>query len=477
MNHIFSGIYYLNNKKYEIFINKDTWKKEFFVIEGNSLQPAAGDDKTLLDLIFNAEYPLFSTAKKVLVSIGAGVLIAGTLITTLAYDNIVSLFNTTKLQENSFPKQEVTITIIKDEPKQTPKITESKIKSAFNKNINLTEEEKEFLINFFEEACNSNPYIDYDNVTKNIETFKIIYNPTADTDIEAADAYYDKKKNLAYIYEANSFEDVKTNILTHEGVHMLFTNLETGNTGLADNDKKIGVAINEGFTEQYNYEVGEKTNGSYKRERYIIKILAELVGANTIFEACSKNDNTLIINELAKILGTEDDAISLISTIDSVRSSSGLQAKLTEIKNNSTGKEKKKYEQYVEDNIKSTAENLKFIKSSLTNYYEAKYERNIENDLLLSGYLEFLVTEESEFIDNSRLTDIEKNYFHKPAIQSKPETTFIYGHKQAVENEGMHPVGVDENGELILKWTTALVFQTEEVLLESNRYTDIKKKH
>ncbi|MDD4036358.1 MAG: hypothetical protein PHS45_03445 [Bacilli bacterium] len=139
-------------------------------------------------------------------------------------------------------------------------------------------------------------------------------------------------------------ENLKDNrsTLSHEFLHLLPSYYDKKNkvfySGFSMISKyfSIGSGLNEGMTEFLNetllgYYGNDIFAYSYPTERACVKMLCEIIGTDKMVESYFNSDLEILVNELIKIDGTREDALKLITTIDSLHMACRYEDKKLEV--------------------------------------------------------------------------------------------------------------------------------------------------
>ena len=173
-----------------------------------------------------------------------------------------------KLDENSpiSNQEEINLTDINDIKIGT---TIEKLLSAISNNNNLTETEKEFIIqNFLGFFDDAKQYINEEEIVHILETLDIKYEYKENLKNETTAGDYDTVHNEITFYVGNNIEEV----INHSKIvpmHEAFHSLQSFGFG----------RIMEGMTEVYAEEYGEeKSTAYYPEEKLWAKLLLEVFG-------------------------------------------------------------------------------------------------------------------------------------------------------------------------------------------------------
>lgn len=466
-----AGTLILNGITYYIFLNEETWHRHYFKFEDKRLIPVIEEEKKVLDEIFDDKKPIYiesSTGlrENVIVFVG-GVFIYVYMV--IGSPCISALFNQkTSLQYFGFNPQIVTFVDKNVVSKFRPK-EENSFESVVRNNPNITEEEKQYLIEDLKLFYEQRPNIPIENLKRTIGSVRYVYEKEFNDPFLGG--YYNINTNTIHILEEN-----KNCVRSHENFHALFTNPYTGNTGLYDMQRKIGRYLNEGFNSLCDFEKTGGSVNSYNNPKYVIKILAEIIGSEIIQKAAEETNIDLVLDELTKITGTKHDAISLVSTLDTYgflfSKSKILEHEAYEYGISFEKKESKLSK--ASEAMNSANENLKKVKEQLTKYYEVKFNRSVEEDILVSSYLMLCTEDETEIKEinendcTKKLIRVDKSYFYKPVIIELPQAMFTYEYKKTI-----YTVSQKEIYDATMKQNVSastFMYKLTEILDEPNRY-------
>ena len=229
----------------------------------------------------------------------------------------------------------------------------SKISKAITSNNNLSKEEKVFMIanSFF--FLDNKEYIDLESLISRLETIRIEYTPLESN--EGVDGQYRRVENVICIYRSPSFETTNHVILAHEFMHAC------QDFGLTNYNSFLVETVNNITTSEY-YE----NDLSYLNYINYTRALMEILGGKPFKEFQCYPKEGLIVNELSKVIDSPTKAIKLLNDLDNYKS----------LTLNS--------DVYGNETVKLLKEE---IYNSIKDYYEAKYHRDMEDDLIMLYYL------------------------------------------------------------------------------------------
>lgn len=250
----------------------------------------------------------------------------------------------------------------KDNPySYSSSITVNNYEEILRNNPNLSEEEREVLIRIaspiIEEQSNfiNNDWIKYTNgqlriIDYNKKSFLEPNTRGSWHSVDSAIKMFIERKITDSDEQISEYEDV----LLHEALHSFCISCNS----------KEGHRLCEGMTELMKHEYNKGTyKHTYNDQIIISKILMEIVGREKMLKYYFAGDIKGLEEELSTIYGTIDDAKKFMALID-------MQTDLC--KNNS-------FNQIKEINEK--------IVDMLSKYYEGKYHKPMEKDILIQYYL------------------------------------------------------------------------------------------
>ena len=199
------------------------------------------------------------------------------------------------------------------------------------------------------------PHISTSAFEKNIKTLKIIETEKTSKEKiiellykEIIGAEYDSNKNYIIFYPeeyeklGEDKEKFICSAITHELLHMASSYKKglvriSGFSQTLANAYEIGFGINEGFTEYLNCKYfNQKAIPAYEQIQNITKIIAEIVGEDTMERLYFEGNLKGLVNELSKYQ-KEEQSLDLIYDIDNAHRESNPEKKqqlLATIKNN-----------------------------------------------------------------------------------------------------------------------------------------------
>lgn len=368
-----------------------------------------------------------------------------------------------KLDENSpiSNQEEINLTDINDIKIGT---TIEKLLSAISNNNDLTEKEKEFIIqNFFGFFDDTKQYMNEEEIVHILETLDIKYEYKENLKDGTTAGDYDTVHNEITFYVGNNIEEV----INHSKIvpmHEAFHSLQSFGFG----------RIMEGMTEVYAEEYGEeKSTAYYPEEKLWAKLLLEVFGKDLILQD-SVNNSRLPEYISEKIYQLSDNI-----TLNSVRND--MINLITDINDSIEYLEKKKYSAFsksFEENEKDE-QKIESIFNRLENYDKILNGRetskmiDIYKDAILKSNYSELIENDGEYISN-----INKKYFTNIEDAIKIEISnnnggYICEKKDRDENivqTGKIPyrnVVIDDDGNVLYKEDYNVTMQN--ILEEYNR--------
>lgn len=176
---------------------------------------------------------------------------------------------------------------------------------AIQNNYLIDKEDIEIALNL-EEYLKENPYNDYEKLYENFSSTIIISDPLRDTvtgdNKILAERYKDSNIIMMY-FNRNASEDNYKIRLLHELIH---------STGHLEN-----VVLNEGITTilQAEYTNNFCITNAYYDHVLLTKIFCELITPEKMLEAYSKEDMSIIKEEMLKLNPNEENYINLMNTM------------------------------------------------------------------------------------------------------------------------------------------------------------------
>ncbi len=321
------------------------------------------------------------------------------------------------------------------------------INNALRINSYLNDKERNIISSYSWVFLNNKNNIDLEYFIKCLSTLKIVYdiNEKCENGTVSVNGSYNTEKNTITFYHSNNIDDVELSTFTHEMFHVMQKICKT------DYNSFLIETVNTIFNEEYT---GTHENSSYTSYYNFTKMLIEIIGKEPFRKYECYTDITPIINELVNIDGSEREAYNLLCNLDCYKNLI----------------EQIKYDGSYFDNIKITnLEKLnKDIINQISNYYEKKYNRIIENDLIMLYYYDY-----SKFCSKlcERLNDSNSNV----TLVNNNIDYFIdnYCTNLIVSIESYAKVkciNIDKDGVSNIKDEDSLKYTYSYIIDESNRY-------
>ncbi len=169
---------------------------------------------------------------------------------------------------------------------------------AVNVNPLINEDDYE-IISEISGYLNDNPYLDYEKIYERFASFGIVHSD-CDNDFKAGSC----RKDLGVISIFGVNSEIYSTVLQHEFIHL---------TGCIDN-----VSLNEGMTELLNCEYfNDGIPTTYNNFVLLTKVVCELIGPDKMLEAYSKENISIIEEELLKINPDKESYDSFMSELQS----------------------------------------------------------------------------------------------------------------------------------------------------------------
>lgn len=255
------------------------------------------------------------------------------------------------------------------------------ILESLSNNSFLDENERNIIISNIYVFIDNKDYIDFEYIKKRLSTLKIKYISEALVEGNySISGQYDSSENLITFYNANKLEDVTNSTITHELYHVLTKH------NYNDYNSFLIETINTIFNEEYSNCKEQSTYTSYYN---YTKMLMEVIGSEPFKKYHSYSDTSFIIDELIKLYDNEDEAYKLIHNLENykciVKSVNALN---------------------MEEKLEELNKLNNIIIEEIGLYYEAKYNRKMNEDLIMLSYYD-----ENSFINKIRQTyNIDDDY-------------------------------------------------------------------
>ena len=353
---------------------------------------------------------------------------------TLGKKTVVAFLASTIILSNTsfFPdiiinaKVDNEITYIEDVKEDNIQIPDEEFLSIINnaimENENLTTDEKIFMMSNSYFFLDNKEYINIDKLIRKLKKLKIEYSPL--TSNKKIRGNYSITENKINIYASTNFKDSDYSVLSHEFMH---------------------ACQDFGFT-KYNSFLVETTNAlttyeyygkddSYRECVKYIRALIELVGKDAFkkFQCYPKEE--IIVQELCKIINSPTKAIKFLNDLNTYKSL--LYGK--EIEN-------------IDDVIAPLKDE---IYNTFKSYYKAKYNKDIENDLIMMNYLneeELLnkIKKEYNLNDEYEIVFVKNKYYLNTVLNESLENELmIVLNKKYIVPEELTNIFINDSNRLV----------------------------
>ncbi len=177
--------------------------------------------------------------------------------------------------------------------------------NAIYENENLLEVDKKYLMRFYQMLVD-NPYLDREYVYSMLSKLKIEYmNRPADVWEKVTGRFF-KEKATAEIYD--SLESTKA----HEVTHAIYSK----------NYEKLPQFFNEAVTtlqaSEYDYGTSDFWDYSYTFGAPFVKVLCEMVGADTVLKTYTLGDMDILYQEMANLYGSPMEAAQFLDFFERI---------------------------------------------------------------------------------------------------------------------------------------------------------------
>lgn len=272
---------------------------------------------------------------------------------------------------------------------------------AIQDNPNLSMEEKNMLLNNSNYIKDNQAYMDFNRLINTFSSIKGYDNVDQNKLNNGIQGSYYAKDNTFYIYTND--ENKKKFTITHEMLHATQDILGHPNFNSFFVESTNVLYNNEYFGNDYSYDT------SYAENIEMAKAIVEIIGSKPFMQYQNTTDESYIINALQAIIPDDEKAQTLSNDLRNYIS---------------LWKQIKIVNQPDVNNLILNAKNTKQeITQLIGEYYEAKYQRPIESDLLMQYYLnrenfnqliatQYNVNYDSKFLNNYLTTPELKYYFN-----------------------------------------------------------------
>lgn len=323
------------------------------------------------------------------------------------------------------------------------------IVSAIANNPNFTAEEKEFLSNLGDVLEENKDYIDYDEVVKNLSEMYFVDKRNIFSDSTVATyTFAGSFKNMITRYgtyyevsekvqQLTDLHEVGHGLTNHSEASALPTPIGETISGIesmsAFNIPILNEIVNELFAREYYHYLTYKPGTSTGYESYMPALygLCEIIDSEVIREFKFQSDARILVKALREIDGDEDRAygfLTLFNTLSAYKEIISKYASLFDILYDS----KLTKENYLDLMYRKVFDAYLAIGDEIKYYYEAKFDRKIDTDLMMGAILyrtPYIKSDDSlnELIDNTygKGTNVL-------SIEFKPRHYLAkHGHKEA----------------------------------------------
>lgn len=232
-------------------------------------------------------------------------------------------------------------------------LTVEDVLELIKNNPNLSDEEKEFILSLSDVFYDNFEYMDKEKL---IDTMKRLHSEYTMSNYDlvpyASGTYTDYYKLMTF-YGVNNFEETSKSTYSHEFGH----SLQGGSYIYGWLREGINAAINDEYSEY---------DSAYSIEQKYVKALIELIGVEPLKKANYIGNDSSIHEALYEIISDYELAINMLSNIELIHRDMLYG-----------GKSIYDIDPEIFDSINST----------LGQYYEAKYNRKAEDDLIFAYYM------------------------------------------------------------------------------------------
>lgn len=358
-------MYIDNDNGYRLFAPKDRDVIDLYLLYNNDRDILYKDGKHISDGYIKR---LVSVKRKVIaVSVSVSILLySGLMISNMEYtkdirNDIVIGINDNISDEEIFDK----------------------VSNALYGNDNLSEEEKEFILDSIKIIINDKKYYDWKYIYQVLGDIRIEYIKKYNQDMDLGS--YNPSKRRIICYGAKSFDDANKGTLRHEIRHAM--------TEFKDNYNSFLVEV---FTTIYNKDYYGEDSG-YSQIIPYGRALLEIIGSDIGKKYLGYTDTDMVEKELMKVIDETDKAVKLLNSLD-VYKDMVLEG-----------------EEYYRDNKEFICELEDEIYKLFGEYYEAKYERSMDNDLIMQYYL-----------NRSMFDILIANNYYLPKDNERGEITVVH---------------------------------------------------
>ena len=350
------------------------------------------------------------------------------------------------------------------------------IVEALNSNPNLTQEEKTLMLSSREIFEDNYGYYNYQGLLDRLRTLKIEYKTQEKKFILGE---YSNVENIISFPASSGFDDVSKSTFTHEFSHVIqYESGQSFNTFILE-------AINTMANNEYYGNGDSKYDVAYDYQQSILRALGEILDKDVMKKTYIDGNEKHICEALQQIDNDADRAnafrkkISMYHSIFCYIMNTGYNENTEELR----------------DNLNELSNS---IKEDIKYYYQLKYDRKVEEDLLMLYYLDddtFSEKMSAQFglavgnhFKNYNKCEKVKNYVKSAddntvifSVPSSFSTTYVFYTFEEALDQGMMEIG--EDGSYIIpdvcyiegdKLMTPMIEPSEDrvfvTLDDSNRY-------
>ena len=309
---------------------------------------------------------------------------------------------------------------------------------ALDSNPNLTQEEKDLILSSRDIFEDNYGYYNYQGLLDRLRTLKIKYTTQ---ERKYVSGEYSNVENIITFYAANGFNEVSRCTFTHEFSHLI--QYESGQTY----NQFLLEAINTMANNEYYGNGDTKYDIAYEYQQSIVMALGEILGKDVIKKTYIDGNEKYICEALQQIDNDADKANEFCKKM-SMYYNCFWYIWCTEYHDNN---------EELLDNLKEISNG---IKEDIKYYYELKYNRKVEEDLVMMYYLgddTFSEKMSAQFdlnvgrhFNNYKKCEKIKNYVKSVddnsivfSVPSSFNTTYVFYTFEEALDQGMMEIGED----------------------------------
>lgn len=332
------GIYVDRNNGYRLFMPNDEDVKDLYLLYNYDRDILYYNGKKRNDKYIKR----MITIKNRMISVSISILI-------LVYGSLL-------VSDNNYVRDNHFDMVVNVDTNNSEKDVLKKVQKKLDGNEKIDYQEKEFIFESIKIVIDDKNYYDWNYIYKILEDIEIKY--VKKHNAEGALGSYNPFLKEIVCYGVNSFEEVDKGVLRHELRHAL--------TKFKDNYNSFLVEV---FTTIYNKDYYGEDSG-YNQILHYGRALIEIIGEEPVKKYLEYTDTGNIEKELMKIIDDEEMAIKFLNNLDIYKD------KILE------------GEYYYNCNIEFMHSLEYNIYEQYKQYYEAKYGRSMNNDLIMQYYLD-----------------------------------------------------------------------------------------